>query len=78
MRRAHHQSLLSLPVVLMSFAFAIAQAAGPTALQVGTPIERTLGGGQAHNYTITLDQNQYLQLVVDQRGIDVIVRVFSP
>jgi len=78
MRRAHHQFLLSLPVVLMSFAFAIAQAAGPTALQVGTPIERTLAGGQAHNYTITLDQNQYLQLVVDQRGIDVIVRVFSP
>ena len=65
--------------MLMSFASGSAQLANnPTVLQVGTPIERTLSAGQAHNYTITLDQNQSLQLVVDQRGIDVIVRVFSP
>src|SRR6266498_4095374 len=78
MRRSRRRLLFSLLLVLTSFAFAAAQIAGPTALQVGTPIERTLGAGQSHSYTVALDQNQYLQLVVDQHGIDVIVRVFSP
>jgi hypothetical protein len=49
-----------------------------TPLQAGTPVERSLGPGQSHNYTINLDAGQFLQLVVDQHGIDVIVRVFSP
>ena len=78
MRRARRLFLCSLPLVLTSFGLAAAQIAGPTVLQVGTPIERTLGAGQSHSYTVALDQNQYLQLVVEQRGIDVIVRVFSP
>jgi hypothetical protein len=78
MHRAHRPHIFSLPLVLICFALAAAQAVAPTALQVGTPVERTLGPGQTHNYTVALEQNQYLQLVVDQRGIDVIVRVFSP
>ena len=78
MRRSHRLPLFSVALLLASFALVAAQAANPTALQVGTPIERTLAGGQSHNYSITLDQNQSLQLVVDQHGIDVIVRVFSP
>jgi hypothetical protein len=52
--------------------------AGPTALQPGTPIERTLAAGQSHTYNISLEQDQFLHLVVDQRGIDVVVRAFSP
>ena len=51
---------------------------GSTVLQIGTPIERTLTAGQSHRYTINLEEAQIAQLVVDQRGIDVIVRVFSP
>src|SRR5882762_5534875 len=52
--------------------------AGPTSLQPGTPIERTLAAGQSHTYNISLEQDQFLHLVVDQRGIDVVVRAFSP
>src|SRR5437660_2253572 len=52
--------------------------AGAASLQLGTPIERTRAAGQSHRYTIKLEQDQIAQLVVDQRGIDVIVRVFSP
>src|SRR5437660_1268034 len=51
---------------------------GAASLQLGTPIERRLTAGQSHRYTIKLEQDQIAQLVVDQRGIDVIVRVFSP
>ena len=47
-------------------------------LQPGIPIERTIGQGQSHSFSITLQQDQFLQLVVNQHGIDVIVRAFSP
>ena len=47
-------------------------------LQVGTPIERQLAGGETHTYTVTLEENTYVQLVAEQRGIDVVVRVYSP
>jgi hypothetical protein len=64
-------------ILLLGFQAASAQV-GPTSLQPGTPIERALAAGQSHSYTINLEQDQFLQLVVDQRGIDVVVRVFSP
>jgi hypothetical protein len=47
-------------------------------LQSGLPISRPIGRGQSQRFTLMLDQNQFAQIVVDQRGIDVIVRVFSP
>lgn len=50
----------------------------PTTLQTGVPIERTLAAGQSHLYVIELEQDQFLQLVVEQHGIDVVVRVFTP
>jgi hypothetical protein len=53
-------------------------AQGPTPLQVGTPIERTLGSGQTHQFTVNLEENSFVQFVVEQRGIDVFVKVYSP
>ena len=54
-------------------------AQGPPApLQMGTPIDRTLAAGQTHEFTVTLEENSYIQLVVEQKGIDVVVKVFSP
>jgi CHAT domain-containing protein len=44
----------------------------------GLPIERELAGGQAHTYQITLIQEQYLHIVVEQKGIDVAVTAFQP
>ena len=55
-----------------------AKGQGPASLQPGIPIERTLASGQSHSFSINLEQDQFLQLAVDQHGIDVIVRVFSP
>ena len=49
-----------------------------TTLQQGIPIELTLGANESHSYSINLSDEQYLQFAVDQRGVDVIVRVFSP
>src|SRR6266478_1828760 len=78
MRGSFHLVLsLLLSSSLLGVQFANGQA-GPTSLQPGTPIERTLAAGQSHTYNISLEQDQFLHLVVDQRGIDVVVRAFSP
>lgn len=47
-------------------------------LQPGVTIENALAMGESHSFTINLEEDQFLQLVVNQHGIDVIVRVFSP
>jgi hypothetical protein len=78
MRESLYTTLsLLLLTSLFGAQFANAQA-GATSLQPGAPIERTLAAGQTHSYTISLEQDQFLHLLVDQRGIDVVVRSFSP
>ena len=47
-------------------------------LEPGTPIERELAGGQSHSYQLTLTADQYLLVVVEQRGIDVVVQLLGP
>lgn len=46
-------------------------------LQLGTPVERQLAPNEAHAYSLTLAENAYVQLTVEQRGIDVLVQVTS-
>lgn len=47
-------------------------------LKLGEPVERELAGGQQHAYQITLNAGQYLNVVVEQRGIDVAVVLSGP
>src|SRR5262245_30851500 len=47
-------------------------------LVVGQSIERKLASGQSHLYKITLAAGQYLNAVVEQSGIDVVVTLFDP
>jgi hypothetical protein len=49
-----------------------------TPLERDKPIERELSGGQSHSYRITMISGQYLQVAVDQRGVDVLVTLFAP
>jgi len=68
-------------LVLLPFAtcvFLTAHAQGPFTLQPGTPIEHTIGPNQTQQFDITIEENTFVQLVVDQRGIDVVVKVLSP
>jgi CHAT domain-containing protein/Tfp pilus assembly protein PilF len=46
-------------------------------LEPGKPIERELAGGQSHSYQMTLAAGQYVKLVIDQRGIDLVVKLFG-
>jgi len=47
-------------------------------LELGTPVERELGPGTSHDFTVILEENNFIQLVVEQQGVDVIVKAFSP
>jgi len=47
-------------------------------LELGKPVARELAGGQSHSYRITLTEGQYLRVIVEQRGIDVAVRLLGP
>lgn len=69
--------VLTMTLGLLPCHWAIAQSQ-TASLQAGVSIERTLARGQSHSFSISLEQDQFLQLVVEQRGIDVVVRVFSP
>ena len=50
-------------------------AASAVALQPGTLIVREISGRDEHLYQLALDAGQYAGLTVEQRGIDVVVRV---
>jgi len=47
-------------------------------LEFNKPIERKLSGGETHIYEINLPADQFLRLLVDQRGVDVTLTLFSP
>jgi hypothetical protein len=47
-------------------------------LEPGKPIERELAGGQSHDYQITLSAGQFMKVIVEQRGIDVVVGLLGP
>src|SRR6267142_242390 len=47
-------------------------------LEQGKPVERKLGGGEAHAYQLTLTLDQFARFVADQRGIDVALTLFDP
>ncbi|MGH9845735.1 MAG: tetratricopeptide repeat protein, partial [Blastocatellia bacterium] len=47
-------------------------------LEPGQSIERDLAGGESHSYRLALAAGQFCQIVVDQRGIDVVVAFYHP
>lgn len=66
-------------LILFSTLIGVAAAqTPPVELEPGTPIEKSIGGTQTHSYTIKTDEDNLVQLTVDQRGVDVVVSVFSP
>ena len=54
------------------------QQTGTPDLKLGQAIERELKGGEAHSYGVRLEAGQYLHVVVEQKGIDVLVRIVAP
>ena len=49
-----------------------------TTLELGKPFENELSGGQVQTYRIALSAGQFVSVVVQQRGIDVLEKLFAP
>jgi CHAT domain-containing protein/predicted negative regulator of RcsB-dependent stress response len=64
-------------VVIVSSLLRVAHGAA-VELVPGVPVERDLGGGDIHEYRLTLTAGQYAHVVVHQRGIDLQLAVFAP
>ncbi|MDQ6785886.1 MAG: CHAT domain-containing protein [Acidobacteriota bacterium] len=48
------------------------------ALELNKPIERELKGGETHSYTISVERNQFLRVIIDQREVDVAITLYAP
>lgn len=68
----------ALILVCVSLGVVAAQKSSVPTLQLGTPIERTLSAGQSHTYQVVAEENSLVKITVEQRGIDVVVRVHHP
>jgi CHAT domain-containing protein len=47
-------------------------------LKLGQSIDKEIRGGETHKYYVILQSGQYLHVVVEQKGIDVVVILFDP
>lgn len=55
-----------------------AAGADSVTIEQGKPIERAIGRGEAHVYAVAVPKGHVVSGVVEQRGIDVVVRVLDP
>jgi CubicO group peptidase (beta-lactamase class C family) len=76
--RRHGTVLGLLAALAVVFVPRGALAQGVTPLERDAPIERDLAAGQVHRYAITLGAGQFAFVAVEQRGIDVMLRVTGP
>lgn len=54
-----------------------AQTPDSRPLTTGQSIEREIKGDEAHSYNLVLAAGQYLNVVVEQKGVDVVVALFD-
>ncbi len=78
MSRQKALPLLFFLLICPSYIAAIGPQAGAPSLRLGEPFERTIKRGETHTFSVSLKPDQFMQLIVDQRGIDIVVRAFSP
>jgi len=66
-------------LLLLSGAVSAAQQEQASAynLTVGHPVAREMRGGEQHKYQVRLDAGQYARIVVDQKGIDVVLALLG-
>lgn len=70
--------LLFFVITLFSNSLTVIAQTVKASLRLGESVERTISRGQTHTFSVSLDKDQFLQAVVEQRSIDVVIRVFSP
>jgi CHAT domain-containing protein len=49
-----------------------------TTLELGKPMEREMAGEASHLYSVAVSSGDYLRILINQRGIDVVLSIVSP
>lgn len=70
------QILLTITSIFILSAAIFAQT--PTALEINKPIEREIKAGETQRYQVKLNKGEFLNAAVNQRGVDVVVRIIAP
>ena len=70
--------ILCVVICVLSLSAAAQSAPGPTTLVPGQPVEREVAGGESHAYQISLAAGQYVRVVVEQKAIDVVLKIAAP
>lgn len=73
-----HLALVIIQLALVACTAGSRPKVDGTPLQLGSPIERTINQGETHFYDVVVPLGQMVNGVVDQRGVDVTVRVIDP
>jgi CHAT domain-containing protein/Tfp pilus assembly protein PilF len=68
---------LMLLIVALNAAAQVQESPSSQALTVGQPVAREMRGGEQHAYRVTLNAGQYARIVVEQKGIDVVVALLA-
>ncbi|MDT5293661.1 MAG: erythromycin esterase [Acidobacteriota bacterium] len=83
-KRACRVVALSVAIFFGHIASSAAQQTSPEQgvpaqkLEINRPVERELKAEEVHAYEVTLEGGQFFRATVEQRGIDVVVRLFAP
>src|SRR5215213_792506 len=67
--------------LLVTFSVSQGLAQGKTAvnsLEFGKPVETSIAAPETQSYSLTLTSGEYAQVVVDQRGVDLVVSFYGP
>jgi tetratricopeptide (TPR) repeat protein len=72
------RQLVFLTLILLVQFGSISAAQDATTLSAGKTIERKLAGGQVHVYELDLRLNDYAEIAVDQRSINVGITAYDP
>lgn len=86
MKKARLAALFSLLLLGRYFddlAPSVLKASAQTAQEMGAlskdaPVEQEIAGGQVHQYRLALISDQFLRVIVEEKGVDVVVAVSSP
>lgn len=68
-------SMLAILVFLTTVS--LAQPAS-TKLEIGKPAEFTLKGGETHTFALPISAGQFVEMAIDQRGINVVAVLIAP
>lgn len=64
--------------VITALMLAAATFAAAQKLEAGKTFEREIGGAERHSYDVQMKKDEAYNLVVEQRGVDVVLRVYAP